>query len=945
MGRCHTDCLEKPLSKGFRHLGKLIAKHPWWFIIVPIVLSVGFGAGFCFLEQRQINSMEDQFTPVGGAAKAERDFVRIHFPVNDSGNFSVQRMYKQGTFASLIIVSLPDNILNRSIFEEVHALDIAVKGLMCPSNSSFYQLCAQVNGSLCLPANPLLAHMQNIEDVTFTYPMFQNTVFLGLYLGGVTIGPQNRVIAAKALRLLYYLKEDSDHEQDNNLQWLNHFITTIPQKIHELQLKSIKVFYSTSISLKNQLERTVTTFIPYFSITYLVTALFSIVSCMRLDNIRNKIWVTAFGVFSPGLAILTSFGLLLLCGVPFSITVVNAPFLILGVGVDNMFIIISCWQQTKVKDTLEKRMADTYQEAAVSITITTLTDVLAFYIGLMTHFPSVQSFCFYSGTALVFCYLYCICFFGAVLALNGKRESENRHWLTCAKLNGTQASLNSPTYNVCCVGECVGLGAIQETETEHPITRFFHKYYGPFLTNFWTKFIVLFLYLGFLISSIFGCIQIQEGIDIRYLANDGSSLLQFFNEEALYFSEYGPRVMVVVSNDAEYWEIKTRQLIETCMRELEKNYYVAEESTVSWLRTYERLSDMAQLNISGKENFIKHLDLLYAKFPEFKQDVEQRGNEIKASRFFIQTFHLLTSQDEKQMLIQLRKIADNCDVNVIVYHPIFIYLDQYVIIIQSAIQNIIVATAVMLVISLLFIPNPLCSLWVTFTITSIILGVIGFMGYWRVNLDSISMVTLVICIGFSVDFSAHIAYAYVSNKKTNANERVIDALHVLGYPIVQGALSTILGILALCAAESYIFKTFFKIMFLVITFGALHGLVFIPVFLTLFGAYEITCSEKVKPQNTNILTTSELISGCPEEYDNKMRMQELPGNVRPMTTVMNVTELCKFYCYQSCQNNVFTDLQTVSDLKVENECRNNQLQYRRRMLELYLEGKIDPDCP
>ncbi|KAL0199780.1 hypothetical protein M9458_002967, partial [Cirrhinus mrigala] len=88
---------------------------------------------------------------------------------------------------------------------------------------------------------------------------------------------------------------------------------------------------------------------------------------------------------------------------------------------------------TNIQDTVPKRMADTYREAAVSITITTLTDVLAFYLSYGNPFGSVQSFCLYAGTAILFCYFYNITFFGACLALNGRREGANRHWLTCMK--------------------------------------------------------------------------------------------------------------------------------------------------------------------------------------------------------------------------------------------------------------------------------------------------------------------------------------------------------------------------------------------------------------------------------------------------------------------------------------------------------------------------------
>ncbi len=158
----------------------------------------------------------------------------------------------------------------------------------------------------------------------------------------------------------------------------------------------------------------------------------------------------------------------------------------------------------------------------------------------------------------------------------------------------------------------------------------------------------------------------------------------------------------------------------------------------------------------------------------------------------------------------------------------------------------------MLVISLLLIPNPLCSLWVTFAIASVIVGVAGFMALWDVSLDSVSMINLVICIGFSVDFSAHISYAFVSSEKSSADEKATDAITKLGYPIVQGAVSTIAGVVVLAAAESYIFRTFFKIMFLVILFGAVHGIAFIPVFLTFLGTCGQTCSNSHEENKENL---------------------------------------------------------------------------------------------
>ena len=55
--------------------------------------------------------------------------------------------------------------------------------------------------------------------------------------------------------------------------------------------------------------------------------------------------------------------------------------LILGIGIDDLFILISAWRYTSTKLSVEERTGQTLQSAAVSITITSITDALAFAIG------------------------------------------------------------------------------------------------------------------------------------------------------------------------------------------------------------------------------------------------------------------------------------------------------------------------------------------------------------------------------------------------------------------------------------------------------------------------------------------------------------------------------------------------------------------------------------
>lgn len=173
-----------------------------------------------------------------------------------------------------------------------------------------------------------------------------------------------------------------------------------------------------------------------------------------------------------------------------------------------------------------------------------------------------------------------------------------------------------------------------------------------------------------------------------------------------------------------------------------------------------------------------------------------------------------------------------------------VYLFQFELVRPTSLKNLCYGALMMMITSFIFIPNILCSLWVAFSIISIEIGVVGYMALWEINLDSISMINLIMCIGFSVDFTAHICYAYMASKAKTPDERVSECLYSLGLPIVQGSFSTILGVVALLLADSYIFSVFFKMVFMVIFFGAMHGLFLLPVLLSLFGPGSCTRHEK-----------------------------------------------------------------------------------------------------
>ena len=76
----------------------------------------------------------------------------------------------------------------------------------------------------------------------------------------------------------------------------------------------------------------------------------------------------------------------------------------LGLGLDGAFVLLGAWRATddENKSDVPKRMERTYENAAVAITITTMTDVLTFMIGATIPHVAVRLFCLYMSMTRFF---------------------------------------------------------------------------------------------------------------------------------------------------------------------------------------------------------------------------------------------------------------------------------------------------------------------------------------------------------------------------------------------------------------------------------------------------------------------------------------------------------------------------------------------------------------
>ena len=94
---------------------------------------------------------------------------------------------------------------------------------------------------------------------------------------------------------------------------------------------------------------------------------------------------------------------------------------------------------------------------------------------------------------------------------------------------------------------------------------------------------------------------------------------------------------------------------------------------------------------------------------------------------------------------------------------------------------------------------------------------------------------LIIAIGLCVDYSSHIAHRFLIEPGASRDDRLVSTLTNMGPAVLNGGVTTTLAFILLANSQSHVFITFFKVFFLVVSFGLYHGLIVLPVVLSLLG--------------------------------------------------------------------------------------------------------------
>jgi len=139
------------------------------------------------------------------------------------------------------------------------------------------------------------------------------------------------------------------------------------------------------------------------------------------------------------------------------------------------------------------------------------------------------------------------------------------------------------------------------------------------------------------------------------------------------------------------------------------------------------------------------------------------------------------------------------------------------------------------IISLVFIPHWSSALFVAPIMSILYLDLLGFLQLCGVAINAVSYISLAMSIGLMVDFLLHILLRFFESKETTRDAKVKDALQTMGTSILIGGTSTFLGVLPLVFSTSTIFSTIFYCFLGLVILGISHGLIFLPVLLSLLG--------------------------------------------------------------------------------------------------------------
>lgn len=747
------------------------------------------------------------------------------------------------------------------------------------------QHCAESPGSLdCLPA-------------------FQNPLKPGMILGGYN--ETSNASQAKALIVTWVVNnhaQGSDGEAKAE-DWEKSFKNLLEAVQQEALERGLRVSFNTERSLEEELNKTTNTDAKIVAISYVIMFIYASLALgavtLNLKSIFNnpanafvqsKFTLGVIGIVIVLMSVFASGGFFSLVGIKVTLIIAEViPFLVLAVGVDNIFLIVHEFERVNIShpdEEIDERVAKALGRMGPSILLSALTETIAFAMGAFVGMPAVKNFAAYAAGAVFINAVLQVTLFVSVLALNQRRvESLRADCFPCIAIRKATSDSIS------------GAQAFGGNE-EGVMQRFIRKTYAPQLLGRKVKTAVVVVFLSLFAAGLALIPEVALGLDQRIAIPRESYMIQYFDDLYAYFGS-GPPVYFVTRGLNVTQRVHQQQVcggFSTCegyslayiLEQESKRPEVSyiSDATASWIDDffYWLNPDTSDCCVDNGKTCFEDRDppwniTLYG-MPEGQEFIHYAKKWLKsptdencpkggqaaysnavvldtnqttvpASHFRTSHTPLRSQEDFINSYAAARRIATSISeeqgIDVFAYSKAYIFFDQYSSIVHLTGALLGSAIAIIFVVASILLGSIATGAVVAVTVVMIVVDIIGTMAIFKVSLNALSLVNLVICVGISVEFCAHIARAFMFPSKSvmekarskfrGRDARAWTALVNVGGSVFSGiTITKLLGIFVLAFTRSKIFEVYyFRVWLALVIFAATHALIFLPVALSFVG--------------------------------------------------------------------------------------------------------------
>jgi Niemann-Pick C1 protein len=587
-------------------------------------------------------------------------------------------------------------------------------------------------------------------------------------------------------------------------------------------------------SFSDEFTRAIVKDIPLVPAVFVIMSIFTCALFTKRDKVRSQALLGFTAVCSVFLAILSGYGLLFICAVPFTSMTQILPFIIFGVGLDDAYILTGAFNRTNPNKTPEQRMEDTIEEVGLSITVTTVTSAVAFGLSSTSSIPAVRWLCLYAFPTIILVLAYQVTFYVAAMILDQKRiEAKRRDYCTCIAVqrNGDDESSQEE---------------IHQAELSPSKIDSWMTLYAEFLMKPVVKIVVVAAFLALAGLSGWSASKLTQEFDFTDVMPADSYVTDFVDALELY------SIRSAVETHAYFRGVdqsdpNVQSQMEKYVMDLVNTKDVTEPPENFWLKDFKSFVNASDDSVQTLP-FNDQLTTFLAQpvYLELYRDHiirDSKTGDVVSSRVLL----TMDGADVEDVKAQVQALEDQYDVAkaqpvnkgrsdwlFFSYDEIYNIWEFYSASVDELIMNTVYGVASVAGVAFIFIPHWTASLFVFPLICMLYIDMLGALQWAGIHVNAVSYVTLVMSIGLLVDFVIHIILRYYESPG-NRREKTVETLRSMGSSILIGGVSTFLGTLPLAFSTSEIFYTVFVAFLALVTIGVGHGLILVPVILSTIG--------------------------------------------------------------------------------------------------------------